>query len=102
MRGLAEQLEGAQFALTGEGRIDAQTAAGKTIAGVAQLARAAGVPVVAFGGKVDGGAEAALARAGIVCVPISDGPRTLDEALRDAGELLARAAERVARLLRPR
>ncbi len=102
MRGLATQLESAQFALTGEGRIDAQTAGGKTVAGVARLARAAGVPLVAFGGKVDAGAEAALARAGVVCVPISDGPRTLDEALRDAGELLARAAERVARLLRPR
>jgi hypothetical protein len=37
---------------------------------------------------------------GVVCVPIADGPLTLDEALGEAEPLLTRAASRVASLLR--
>jgi len=98
-RGLAERLPGARVCVTGEGSIDAQTTGGKTVAGVAELARAAGVPVVAFGGRVSADAERHLAGLGVVCVPIADGPGTLDAALRDAATLLTRAAKRVARLL---
>ena len=50
--GLAELLVGADLVLTGEGAVDAQTARGKTPAGVAGLAAAAGVPVIAFAGRV--------------------------------------------------
>lgn len=50
--GLAECLVGADLVLTGEGAVDAQTARGKTPAGVAGLAAAAGVPVIAFAGRV--------------------------------------------------
>jgi hypothetical protein len=57
------------------------------------------VPVIAFGGSVDARAEAFLAERGVVCIPVSDGPRSLHDAIRDAGPLLARAAERVGRLL---
>lgn len=48
-----QQLAGAALVLTGEGRIDAQTLRGKTVAGVANRARAAGVPVVALTGCVE-------------------------------------------------
>ncbi|NHT18322.1 glycerate kinase [Cellulomonas sp. IC4_254] len=51
--GLAEALAGADLVLTGEGRLDAQTARGKTPAGVAALGRAAGAVVVALAGAVD-------------------------------------------------
>jgi glycerate kinase len=98
VRGLARRLDGARLCLTGEGSIDAQTTGGKTVAGVARLAAAAGVRVVAFGGRVSAEAERELARGGVVCVPLTDGPCTLDAALRDAGALLTRAAARVARL----
>src|SRR5205823_13729999 len=45
-------LEGASLVITGEGRIDAQTLAGKVPIGVARRARRHGVPVVAVGGAV--------------------------------------------------
>lgn len=50
---LRERMAGCDLCLTGEGRIDSQTAFGKTPKGVATVARELGVPVVAFGGAVD-------------------------------------------------
>jgi len=100
VRGLARRPRGAKLCLTGEGSIDAQTSAGKTVAGVARAARDAGVPVVAFGGRVTAEAERELGDRGVVCVPIADGPGTLAESLRDAETLLERAAARVGRIRR--
>ena len=47
---LEEHMQGADLAITGEGRVDFQTAFGKTPSGVAAAARKHGVPVVAIGG----------------------------------------------------
>jgi glycerate kinase len=58
--GLAAAMTGADLVLTGEGRLDGQTAHGKTPAGVAALARAAGAVVVALAGSVEEGAGAAF------------------------------------------
>ena len=99
VRGLVPRLRGARACFTGEGSIDTQTTGGKTVAGVAALARDAGVPVVAFAGGVTAAAERELARRGIVCVPIADGPRSLGAAMCDADSLLTRAAYRTGRLL---
>ncbi len=77
--GLRRQLAGANLVLTGEGRIDAQTAHGKTPHGVARVAADAGVPVVAIGGSVDIGAG------GLDCftavLPMLPEPMTLAEAM---------------------
>jgi glycerate kinase len=48
--GLDAALRGADLVLTGEGRLDASTAAGKAPAEVARRARRAGVPCVALAG----------------------------------------------------
>jgi glycerate kinase len=56
--GLAAAMAGADLVLTGEGRLDGQTVHGKTPAGVAALARAAGAVVVALAGSVEEGAGA--------------------------------------------
>ncbi|MHB2022471.1 MAG: glycerate kinase, partial [Mycobacteriales bacterium] len=45
--GLNAQLDGARLVVTGEGSLDAQTLRGKTPLGVAAVARARGIPVVA-------------------------------------------------------
>ncbi len=50
--GLADLLTGADLVVTGEGRVDEQTLFGKAPAGVARLARACGVPVIAVGGSL--------------------------------------------------
>jgi glycerate kinase len=98
--GLPAALERATICLTGEGSIDAQTLGGKTILGVANLARHARVPVVAFGGSVTAAAELALRARGVTCIPIVDGPTGIEEALKDGRELLKRAAARTAELVR--
>ncbi len=94
------QAAGADWLLTGEGRIDAQTLHGKTIMGVLGRCRPLGIPVVAFGGAVDDGAGEPLAAAGLrVAFPIISGPMSLEDAMRDAGALLTQAVVRVVRLL---
>ena len=50
---LPERIAAADLVITGEGSLDAQTLGGKGPAGVAALARAAGVPVVAVAGRVE-------------------------------------------------
>jgi glycerate 2-kinase len=101
VRGLAAALQGADLCLTGEGRIDEQTLRGKVVDGVAALANQTGVPVIAFGGSVQIGVEAALRARGVRCVPIVPGPTSLEAAMRDAAENLRAAAARVAALLTP-
>ncbi|GAB2577272.1 glycerate kinase family protein [Microlunatus antarcticus] len=51
--GLDDALVGADLVLTGEGSFDAQSALGKGPVGVADLARARGVPVVVLAGRVE-------------------------------------------------
>ena len=48
-----DRLRGADLVVTGEGRVDASTRAGKAPSAVAAAARGAGVPCVVFGGVVD-------------------------------------------------
>ena len=96
---IEEHLRAADLVLTGEGRVDFQTAFGKTPAGVAHLASDYGVPVVAIGGGLADdasevfkhgidGLEAAIAR-----------DMTLDAALANSRAYIASAAERALRLI---
>jgi glycerate kinase len=93
--GLEEKIAASDLVVTGEGRLDAQTLEGKGPAGVAQLARKHGKPVLAFGGGVDEAAEKLFD----ATVPIIDSPLPLAEAIRRGAELLHRAARRAGRLL---
>ncbi|GAC1558172.1 MAG: glycerate kinase [Vulcanimicrobiaceae bacterium] len=98
LRGLARALDGAAWCLTGEGRIDTQTLRGKTVAGVARIARRYDVPVIAIAGSLDAAAEDALFASGVTCVPICEAPMSLARAMDDASALVERAAARIARL----
>ena len=53
---LDERIEGADLVITGEGFLDEQSFEGKVVGGVAALAAALGVPVVAIAGQVYDGA----------------------------------------------
>lgn len=97
VRGLDAALRRAAYCITGEGRIDVQTLHGKTVAGVAERARAFGVPVFAIGGSIDRTAEPALFERGIVCVPICATPMSLEEAMAGVLALVRDAAARIAR-----
>jgi glycerate 2-kinase len=93
-------LEGCDLVITGEGRLDAQTAYGKTVVGVGRAAAAWGVPAVALAGDLEAGTQA-LHRLGISCaLSIAPGPINLDESKRRAGELLETSARELAYLLK--
>ena len=94
--GFAAALADADVVITGEGRIDAQTAFGKTAMGVARRAASAGVRCLAVGGSVTPEGIAAMAEVGAEAVPIHDEPITLEEAVRLGVEPVERAAERLA------
>ena len=96
---LREKVDGAGLVLTGEGRIDAQTAFGKTALGVAKLAREAGVPCIAVGGGVEPEGEAALWAVGAIAVGVSEKPLPLEEAIAAGAAPIERCGRRLARLL---
>jgi glycerate kinase len=97
--GFDAALAGADLVVTGEGRIDSQTAFGKTAMGVARRAQAAGVACVAVGGGVTPEGIGALASVGAVAVPVSEGPGTVEQAMAAGAAPLERCGERVARLV---
>lgn len=95
----AGKLGQADLVITGEGRIDAQTAFGKTALGVAQRARAAGVPCIAIGGGVDPAGEAVLIELGAITVGVTQAPISLEAAMAAGVAPIERCGERLARLV---
>lgn len=96
--GLNELLADADLVLTGEGALDAQTAAGKTVSLVVAAAAERGVPVIAFAGRVADADWAGFGLAAAIAVspaslPLAEalaaGPVLLEHAV--AEELRARA-----------
>ena len=79
--GLESYVRSADVVVTGEGRLDAQTAMGKAPVGVARLAKRWGKPVLAFSGCIGDGAEAVNAAGIDAFFPILRQTMTLDEAL---------------------
>ncbi len=96
---LNDHLRGAALVFTAEGRLDQQTAYGKTVAAVAARAQAQGVPVIALVGSLGPGYETLYQHGIDATLPIPDAPMPLKQARARAVELLAAAAERAARLI---
>jgi glycerate 2-kinase len=93
------KLARADLVVTGEGRIDAQTAFGKTALGVARRAATAGVPCIAVGGGVEVAGIEALRPLGAVVVPVVERPQTVEEAMGAGSAPLERCGERIASLV---
>lgn len=94
--GLAAACEGADLVITGEGRADEQTLAGKAALGVARQAGSA--PVVLLCGGLGPGAEIVEDSGAFALVqPIIDRPLGLESAMADTERLLATAAARLTR-----
>ena len=88
-----ERIRGARLVVTGEGTVDASSAEGKTVAGVATAARAERVPCVVFGGRVEPGAAAALHELGATAVLTLGGDEARARAdLTALGEAIGRLA----------
>ena len=100
LSGLADAVQGADLVITGEGRLDGQSLHGKTPVGVARIARAAGVPVIALAGSLGEGYQS-LYEAGIdAAFSLTPGPISLQQAMTDAGQQLQSRAADIARLWR--
>jgi len=96
---LEKYIREASMVFTAEGKIDSQTAYGKTISGVAQLAKKHKVPVIALAGTVDSGLSE-LYEQGIMAVfAIANQPMSLEESKVRASELLADTAEQIMRTM---
>jgi glycerate kinase len=97
--GFDASLAEADLVVTGEGRVDAQTAFGKTALGVAERAAAAGKPCLVVGGGVTPDGIEALATLGAIVVPVTERPMSVEEAMTAGTAPLARCGERIARLI---
>lgn len=97
--GLRAKVAGANVVFVAEGRLDAQTAYGKTPAGVARLAQEAGAPVLAIGGSVSPEARVLHDRGVAALRSTVNEPMSLEEAMAPerASALIAFAAEEVLR-----
>ena len=92
-------LREADLIITGEGCIDDQTPVGKIPAEVAHWAKAYDLPVVAIAGQIGRGAANTLATGLDSYMSILETPTTLQAAMDQTPDLLARAAERMMRLI---
>ena len=97
--GLRARMIGADLVLTGEGRLDAQTTYGKTVIGVARLAKQCGVPlVVALAGSLGEGWEGVIGRGIDAILCACQEPMTPEESMTKAANLLAGTAEQALRI----
>ncbi len=95
---LAEKMDGADLVITGEGKIDFQTAFGKTPFGVAQIAKTKNIPVIVLAGSLGEGYQSLYEKGFDGIFSIIDKPMSLQEAIDQAAKLLENAAENVVRL----
>lgn len=97
---LAEKMQQADLCLTGEGKLDDQSKAGKVPVAVACLAARYDVPVIALAGSITA-ENAALYQEGFTSVfSIQSGATELETAIQQTDANLERASENIARILR--
>ena len=99
--GLEDELEGADVVITGEGRLDHQTAMGNAPVGVAKLAHKHGAKVIAIAGSVTREATACNDAGIDAFFPVVRGVTTLEEAMKpeNAKENIRQTINHVFRLL---
>jgi glycerate kinase len=96
---LDKKLEGVDLVITGEGKVDVQTARGKAPIGIARLAQRKGIPVFVIAGQSELDLQV-LAQAGIVKIAtLTEQGVSPDEAIKQASPLLEAVAEKVFREL---
>ncbi|NKI30384.1 glycerate kinase [Croceivirga thetidis] len=94
------QIEGADWIITGEGNLDSQTLSGKTIGGVLSSAKSKNIPVAAFCGGIELSVEDQSTMGLDYAVSVSKGISNLEEAMVNAKENLAFAIYNFASILK--
>jgi glycerate kinase len=93
---LRQELESADWVITGEGSFDRQSLSGKVISGILKMACRTNTRVAVIAGQVNI-PQAEYHKLGItVAIPTKPDDMPLDEALRESRTLLASAAKRFA------
>ena len=87
-------IEGADWIITGEGKLDAQTLSGKTIQGILQSAKQQEIPVAALCGTVEISKEEAESLGIDYSVGVSDGMVNLKQAMEYAYDNVKKAAQK--------
>ncbi len=96
---LEERIRKADLVITAEGQIDSQTAYGKSVGAVAEIAKRYDLPVLAFAGSL-GDNYQVVYKLGVDAVSaLPSSPMTLTYAMENAARLISDAAERACRLL---
>lgn len=98
---LEEYVKGADFVITGEGRLDRQTMMGKAPSGIASIAKKYNIPVIAFAGSVSDDAKECNEKGIDAYFPILRSVVTLCEAMdKDtASRNMTNTVEQVFRLI---
>ncbi|MGF1636091.1 MAG: glycerate kinase [Cyclobacteriaceae bacterium] len=91
--GIEEYLAKADLLITGEGKIDSQTLSGKAPVRVAKLAKKYNVPTIALAGKIED--EDQLGSVFDTVLPINDGTKSLEEAMRNTAKDLENTASQL-------
>lgn len=97
---LEEHIRKASLVFTAEGKIDSQTAHGKTISGIARMAHMHSVPVIALAGMVEGDLTELYEQGLTSAFAIGDQPMSLEESKARASELLEGRAEQIIRTIK--
>ncbi|GEN28730.1 glycerate kinase [Halovibrio variabilis] len=95
---MATWLDKADLVITGEGRLDGQSLAGKTPIGVARAAQRRHKPVIVLAGSLGDGWQACFDEGVTAAFALADGPMTLAAALPRTAELLEARCESLLRL----
>lgn len=96
---LEEKIKEADIVISGEGKIDFQTAFGKTISGIAKLCKKHNKPLIVIAGTVEDIEN--LYEIGVSSIfSIVEKPMSLEDAIKNAPTLLEKSAERIFRLIK--
>lgn len=95
---MAMLLAKADLVITGEGRLDGQSLAGKTPIGVSRAAKRLHKPVIVLAGSLGDGWQACFDEGVTAAFALADGPMTLADALPRTAELLEARCESLLRL----
>lgn len=98
--GFDQMLDGVDLVVTGEGRMDWQSAFGKVPSGIGLRCKAKGIPVIAIVGGMGEGAEKIFEFGVESIIPTINGAMAVEEAIARAEELYRSAAGRAFRLVR--
>ncbi len=96
---LEEKIRKADLVITAEGQIDGQTAYGKSVGAVAEIAKRYDLPVLAFAGSLGENYQVVYTRGVDAVAALPDSPMTLTYAMENAAHLMSDAAERACRFL---